>query len=84
MTQAEWKTERKAQAQGNAAAVAELTAAAVAFENATAKFAAAFPNGKTAEVVKAQRAIIGTVYKCVANVRGVPVGCVSICINPPA
>ena len=83
MTQAEYKAERKARARNDAAAVAELAAAAVAFEKATAKFAAAFPHGKTSAVIKAQLAVIGTVYNCIANVRGVPVGCVSICINPP-
>lgn len=83
MTREEYKAEQQERAKKYAAAVAELTAAAVAFEKATANFAAAMPKGGCAEIVKARRAVIGTVYKCVANVRGVPVDCVSICVSPP-
>ena len=83
MTREEYKAEQQERAKKYAAAVAELTAAAVAFEKATANFAAVMPQGGCAEIVKARLAVIGTVYKCVANVRGVPVDCVSICVSPP-
>ena len=82
MTREEYKAVRQARAKKYAAAVAELTAAVADFEKATEKFAAAMSCGCFSDVVKVRREITRTVYNCIANVRGVPVRCVSICIQP--
>lgn len=83
MTREEIKANNLTRAKRYAAAVEGMTAAAAAFENATLTFAAAVSCGPVSDVCKVRRSIIGTVYKCVANVRCVPVRCVSICVDPP-
>lgn len=82
MTREEYKAYRQSSAKKYAAAVAELTAAVEEFEKASGKFAAALSCGCFSDVVKVRREITRTIYNCIANVRGVPVRCVSICIQP--
>ena len=67
-----------------AAAVAEIKAAAVALKNATGKFAAVIHSGDVSDVVTVRKTVAETAYRCVADVRGVPVDCVKIFVNPPA
>ena len=67
-----------------AAAVAEIKAAAVALKNATGKFAAVIHSGDVSDVVTVRKTVAETAYRCVADVRGVPVDCVKIFVSPPA